>query len=664
MNQATHVAHAVLGTAGHIDHGKSSLVKALTGTDPDRFKEEQDRGMTIDIGFAEYKTPEGVDVGLIDVPGHERFIRNMVAGASGMDMVMLVIAADDSVMPQTREHLEIMTLLGLQRGCVVVTKIDMVDPELVELVEEEVKEFVAGTFLEGAPVLRCSSITGEGLDVVRETIHKMVLDIPPRDWDGVFRMPIQRAFTIKGHGTVVTGVPLSGRVAIGDQLEVLPLGEECRVRGLHVHHKPAEEGGAGLRTAINISDVGWRDVHRGDVIAVRGYFSSTRLVEARFSLLPSWKGALKDNMPVRFHVGCTEALGRMVLLDAKRLEPGDDALVQIRLEEPVVVAPGDHYLLRLASPERTLGGGLVLGETRYRFKRFRDWITENMKGKEEHLGDREAYLEYVIRSEGLHPVPKDRLPLLVKDAPKKVAEGLRSLIESGRIIELPGKKELMHADLVARGSEEARKALLALHEADHYPFGFKVQAVASHMKHPPAVVGVFLEAARADKAVEEQRAMYRLKAFKGGLSKEDRRLLGVIEDAFQTGGFATPSAQVLSEEINKPLKRVANILTLLQGWNRVVEIDRGVWLHRDTIQQARDKVVAFCLEHGELPSNQAKDLFGATRKYVIPLLEYFDSAGLTVRQDSSRVLKDGYESVWVAEDEGEGGADGSGGTES
>ncbi|NRA95480.1 MAG: selenocysteine-specific translation elongation factor [Planctomycetes bacterium] len=651
MSQATHVAHAVLGTAGHIDHGKSSLVKALTGTDPDRFKEEQDRGMTIDIGFAEYETPEGVDVGLIDVPGHERFIRNMVAGASGMDMVMLVIAADDSVMPQTREHLEIMTLLGLQRGCVVVTKVDMVDSDMVELVEEEVKEFVAGTFLEGAPVLRCSSITGEGLEEVREVIHSMVLDIPPRDWDGVFRMPIQRAFTIKGHGTVVTGVPLSGGVSVGDQLQLLPQGLECRIRGLHVHHKPAEEGGAGLRTAINISDIGWRDVHRGDVIAAPGYFSSTRLVEARFSLLPSWKGLLKDNIPVRFHVGCTEALGRLVLLDAKRLEPGADALVQIRLDDPVVVAPGDHYLLRLASPERTLGGGLVLGETRYRFKRFRDWITENMKGKEEHLGDREAYLEYVIRSEGLHPVPRDRLALLVKDTPAKLAEGLQSLLTAGRVIELKDRKHVMHADMVARGSDEAQKALLALHEADHYPFGFKVQAVASHMKHPPGVVGTFLEAARASKLVEEQRAMFRLKAFKGGLSKEDRRLLGVIEGAFQAGGFATPSVKVLAEELDKPLKRVENILTLLQGWNRVVQIDKGVWLHRDVIRTARDQVVAWCQEHGALPSNQAKDLFGATRKYVIPLLEYFDSAGLTVRADSSRSLKDGYESVWTAQDD-------------
>ncbi|MAG55570.1 MAG: selenocysteine-specific translation elongation factor [Planctomycetes bacterium] len=645
MTQATDVLHAVLGTAGHIDHGKSSLVKALTGTDPDRFREEQERGMTIDIGFAEYQTPDGVDVGLIDVPGHERFIRNMVAGAAGMDIVMLVIAADDSVMPQTREHLEIMTLLGIQRGFVVVTKIDMVEAELVELVEEEVQEFVDGTFLEDADVIRCSSITGEGIDAVRERIHQLVRDLPPRDLEGVFRMPVQRTFTIKGHGTVVTGVPLAGQIHVGDHVELLPQGQECRVRGLQVHHRPSEEGGAGLRTAINISDVGWRDVNRGDVIAAPGFFSATRLVEARFTLLPSWPAPLKDNMPIRFHAGCTETLGRMVLLDSKRLAPGDDALVQLRLDQAVVVAPGDHYLVRLASPERTLGGGLVLGETRFRFKRFRDWIHENLKGKEEHLDDREAYLEYVVRSEGLNPVSRDRLPLLVKDGPARVAEHLKSLLERGIVVELTGRKDVLHRDMVARGSEEAEKALAALHEADHYPYGFGVQPVASHMKHPPHVVGVFLAASVSSHTVEKQGAIFRLKAFKGSLSKEDRRILGAVEEAIQKGGFQTPSPTIIADEMGKPKKRVDNILTLLSGWSRIVEIDKGVFLHIDAVKEARRKLVAYCEEHGEIPSNRMKDEVGATRKYVIPLLEHFDSIGLTRRVESSRVLKEGYETI-------------------
>lgn len=645
MSSQAQVLHAVLGTAGHIDHGKSTLVKVLTGTDPDRFKEERERGMTIDIGFAEYRTPEGVDVGLIDVPGHERFIRNMVAGASGMDMVMLVVAADDSVMPQTREHLEIMTLLGLTRGFTVITKTDAVEGELVDLVAEEVREFLSGTFLEGAPVLRASALTGDGVPEVRSMIDKLARELPPRDQEGVFRMPVQRSFTIKGHGTVVTGVPLAGTIRVGDPLEVLPARKSCRVRGVQVHHRPAQEGGAGHRTAINLSDISYREVHRGDVVSSPGYFEPTRLLEARFQLLPSWTGALRDGTPVRVHVGCAEVMGRLALLDTKALEPGQDALIQLRLEDPVVAAPGDHYLLRLASPERTLGGGLVLGQTRYRFKRFRDWINENLKGKEASLNDRLRYLEYVIRSEGLHPVPVDKLPLMVKDAPAAVRTQLRELLDQGRVQELQGGKEVLHADMVARGAGELEKALHALHEADHYPFGFSLQAIASRMKHPVPAVRLFLQRALEKGTVVEQAGQHRLRAFKGSISNEDRRLLGAIEEAVREGGFQAPNLGELSESLKRPKKRIENVLTLLENWGRVVKLADNVYLHATHVKDARDKVVDWCREHGELPSNTMKDVLGATRKYVIPLLEHFDRLGLTERHDSVRVLKKGWEQV-------------------
>ena len=640
---------AVLGTAGHIDHGKSSLVKALTGTDPDRFREERERGMTIDIGFAEYRTPTGVDVGLVDVPGHERFVRNMVAGASGMDMVMLVVAADDGVMPQTREHLEIMGLLGLQRGFVVVTKIDMVDGELVDLVEEEVREFVEGTFLEGAPVLRCSSTTGEGLDAVRERIDAMAADLPARDLSGVFRMPIQRSFTLKGLGTVVTGIPVSGEVRAGDALEVLPAGRACRVRGVQVHHRTAESGGTGHRTALNISDVSYREVHRGDVIAVPGFFGSSALIEARFGLLPSARSPLRNDTPIRFHAGCCEVMGRVVLLDRKQLAPGEDAYIQVRLEEPVVVVPGDRYLLRLASPERTLGGGTVLGETRYRFKRFRDWINENLAGKESSLGDRTRYLEYVVRSEGLHPVPTDRLALMVKEQEAVVRANLDVLRAEGSVIDLPGVRQVLHADMVRRGSEELQKALLAMHEADHSPFGFSVQGIASRMNHPPEVAGVFLEHARATGKVETEGGLHRLKAFKGGLSNEDRRLTGAIESAVRDGGFAPPNPGTISERLGKSRTRVDNILTLLQGWGRVVRLDENAWLHREHVAEARERLVAQLQEQGEMPSSAMKDLIGATRKFAIPLLEHFDARGITERRDNARVLAEGWEAALEAE---------------
>ena len=637
--------HAVLGTAGHIDHGKSSLVRALTGTDPDRFQEEQERGMTIDIGFAEYKTADGVDVGLIDVPGHERFVRNMVAGATGMDMVMLVVAADDGVMPQTREHLEIMQVLGIERGFVVITKVDMVDEEMVELVEAELDEFLAGTFLEGAERIRCSSITGLGIDRVRAKIDALAASLPVPEVSGVFRMPVQRAFTIKGHGTVVTGVPVSGTLRVGDSLELLPKGLSARVRGIQVHHQPVEEAHAGHRAALNLSDIGWKEIHRGDVLGEPGYFTGTRLVEVRFTLLASWPGVLKDNMPVRFHIGATEALGRLVLLDQKRLEPGQSALAQVRLDETVVVAPGDRYILRLASPERTLGGGLVLGETRFRFKRFRDWVQENMVGKEESLSDRKRYLEYVVRSSGLHPVARDNLPTLLKEPAATVQADVQDLMGQGVLVALDQGRRYLHRDMVAKGAAEAVIALGGLHEADPYPFGFPLTAIASAMKHPPEVVQVFVEQARADKTVEKHGREWRSREFKGSLSNEDRRILDAVEAALKEGGLQAPIPADLAESIGKPKKRVMNILTLLEGWGRAVKVAENVHLHMETVWDARDALVAHIEEHGKAESLAMKDLFQATRKYVIPLLEHFDAQGLTKREDSVRTLLPGYEEV-------------------
>jgi selenocysteine-specific elongation factor len=646
MNSAS-VLRAIVGTAGHIDHGKSTLVKALTGTDPDRFPEERARGMTIDIGYAEYRTRDGVDVGLIDVPGHERFVRNMVAGASGMDLVMLVVAADDGVMPQTREHLEIMTLLGLRRGFICLTKVDKAPSDLTDLVEEELREFTKGTFLEGAPILRISALQGLGMDDLRATLDGMVRELAPHDDSGVFRMPIQRSFTVKGHGTVVTGIPVSGRVTQGSTLEVLPLGVSTRVRGLQVHHQAADAAGAGQRTALNISDVDYRAIGRGAVIAEAGYFAASQMVEARFRLLSSIHEPLRGTTAIRFHSGCAEVMGTLVLLDCKDLAPGEDALVQLRLEEPVVVAPGDHYLVRRASPEHTLGGGLVLGETRFRFKRFKEWIHENLEGKEQSLQDRERYLEYVVRSEGLHPVETERLPLLVKDAPKATALLVEKLLADGRLVAIPGRREVLHKDMVARGAEAALKALLELHRLDHYPFGFALLLVASAMKHPPHAVAVFLERLLLEKTVDRQGEQFRAKAFSGGLSQEDRRIATEIERILRETAFAAPIPQDLADQLQRPRKRIDNILKLLTGRGEVVELDENVFVHMDAVRDARDKLVAYCQAHGSMPSNTMKDVIGATRKYVIPLLEYFDKVGLTLRKDSARTLKPGYERVLV-----------------
>ncbi|MGH2627998.1 MAG: selenocysteine-specific translation elongation factor, partial [Anaerolineales bacterium] len=360
------IHNVVIGTAGHIDHGKTTLVEKLTGINPDRLPEEKERGMTIDLGFARLQLPGGQRVGIIDVPGHERFVKNMVAGATGIDLVLLVVAADDGVMPQTREHLEIMSLLDLRHGVIAVTKIDLVDPDLRELVVEDVRETVKGTFLEGAPVLPVSAATGEGIDRLRQALYDAVGRIRPRDAAGVFRMPIQRIFSSKGFGTVLTGIPVSGQVAVGDSLEVVPLGKTGRVRGIHAYQEATDLARAGHSSAVNVTDIEYREVHRGMVLAHPGYFRGTRMVEARFRYLARAARPIETLTAIRFHTGTAEILGRIHLLEGKRLSPGETGFVQFRLDEPVVVAPGDRYVARLHSPMETIGGGEVLDRSRFR----------------------------------------------------------------------------------------------------------------------------------------------------------------------------------------------------------------------------------------------------------------------------------------------------------
>ena len=645
METVPEIFRAVVGTAGHIDHGKSSLVKALTGTDPDRLKEERERGLTIDLGYAEYTTTTGRQVGLIDVPGHERFIRNMVAGATGLDVVMLVVAADDSVMPQTREHLEIMRILGLTRGFVVMTKIDLVEEGMPDLVEEELADFTRGTFLEGAPVVRCSNVTGEGLDAVRAELERQVATVPPKDASGPFRLPIQRSFTVKGHGTVVTGVPLSGSVAVGDALEVLPQGVVARVRSIQAHHLSVPRAGAGQRVALNLSDVNWKDVGRGCSVCAPGIFSASPLIEVRFKLLPSFGRKLASHVPVRFHANTTETLGTLVLLDAKEVDPGGDVFAQVRLEEPVIVAPGDRFLLRLASPERTLGGGLILGETKFRHKQSRNWITDNLAAKEQALGDRAAYVEAVIRAQSLHPVAPADLPAMVRATEAETQPIVDALVAKGRIVRVPGLGTLLHVEPVEVGARAVEESLSALHQANHYAWGFGLFDIASSVRHPPAVVELFLADAVRRGTVERQNPEWRLRAFKGGLSQEDRRLIGWLEERLRSTGMATPLPADLAKEAQRPEKRILNLLTMLEAQGKAKRLDESVVLHREALDAARDRVVAHCVEKGQITSIEAKDVIGGTRKYVIPLLEHFDAIGLTVRKDSVRTLKPGWESI-------------------
>ena len=369
----------ILGTAGHIDHGKTSLIKALTGVNTDRLKEEKIRGITIELGFASLTLPSGQRIGIVDVPGHERFVRHMLAGASGMDLVALIIAADEGVMPQTREHLEICQLLNVKRGLVVLTKIDMVEEEWLELVEEDVRNFLAGTFLDGAPIIRFSALTGQGKTALLETLGKLCADIQPKPVTGIFRLPVDRVFTIKGFGTVVTGTAISGRVRVGDLVEVYPPQFKARVRNIQVHDENVEEALAGSRTAINLQGIDKLDLERGMVVATPEALLASQRLDARLDILPSAIRPLKNRREVRLHTGTSEELATVILLSQDELPPGESGLVQFRLSAPLAVKPFDRFVIRNVSPALTIGGGHFLHISPPKHRRLQEGVIKDLE---------------------------------------------------------------------------------------------------------------------------------------------------------------------------------------------------------------------------------------------------------------------------------------------
>src|SRR5437764_377940 len=373
------MAHFIVGTAGHIDHGKTALVKALTGIDADRLKEEKERGITIDIGFAHLALDSNTTVGFIDVPGHERFIKNMLAGVGGIDLVMLVIAADESVMPQTREHLDICSLLHIQQGFTVLTKIDNVDPDMADLVEMEVREFLKGSFLEPSPILRVSSYTGQGIPQLIETLREFVGKARPKDASDIFRLPVDRCFTMKGFGTVVTGTLIAGKVAKEQEIEILPTERKARVRGIQVHGRAANEALAGQRTALNLQGIEVSQIQRGMVLTIPGLFKPTSMFDCHLELLRSAPNAIETRKRIRFHIGTAELMGYVVLLGQDRLEPGGSAFVQIRLEEPTFALPGDRFIIRQYSPMLTIGGGEILDAALEKHRRTDQTVIDTLR---------------------------------------------------------------------------------------------------------------------------------------------------------------------------------------------------------------------------------------------------------------------------------------------
>ena len=630
----------ILGTAGHIDHGKTSLIKAVTGINTDRLKEEQVRGITIELGFASLALPSGQRLGIVDVPGHEKFVKNMVAGATGIDIVALVIAADEGIMPQTREHMEICSLLDIEYGVVVLTKTDLVDDEWIELVEDEVREFTHGTFLEDSPVLRVSSATGQGLPEFLQALDRMCPQIPDRRQAGLFRLPVDRVFTMKGFGTVITGTLIAGKVSVGDQIMLYPSHITSKVRGVQVHGESVPTAVAGMRTAINFQGLDKALVNRGDIVATPNTLEPSHMVDVSLNYLASNPKKMKNRTRVRFHSGTSEIMGIIVLLDRDELLPGDSALAQIRLEAPVSLIRDDRYVLRSYSPVRTIGGGRILDPIPAKHKPNRREIIEHVAMLAK--GDSDGIIQEQIQAASYAGLSYAKLRIMVNMPEKQLDQALQAMLSQQAILQIDKEtRTFLHGKAFTEIREHAKKYLAGYHARNPLKPGIPKEELKTRL--PGTVDGkTYLIALQhlvkaGELAVEED--IVRLADHRVALAADQKTLRNQILEALEKGALTPPYFKELCQELKAPLEQAREVLSLLINEGLVTKIKEDLYYHHRPLEQLKQTLVDFLVSHEEISTPQFKDMTGASRKFVIPLIEYFDSIQLTIRVGDTRKLR-------------------------
>lgn len=639
-NNVETIYNVVVGTAGHIDHGKSALVQSLTGIDPDRLPEEKERGLTIDLGFAPLKLESGLRVGVIDVPGHERLVKNMVAGATGIDLVILVVAADDGVMPQTEEHVAIMDLLGIQHGIVAMTKVDAVDADMRELVREDIEESLQTSFLKDAPFYEVSSITGEGIEELLAGLHDALEKVAPRDTKGVFRMPIQRVFSAKGFGTVVTGVPVCGQTQIGAKLEIVPLGQVGRVRGIHAYKEATNLARAGHSSAINLTDVDYRRVKRGMVLTEPNYFRPSQMFEARYRYLPNNKRPLRHQSPIRLHVGTAEALGRVYLLENKFLEPGEESFVQFRLDEPLVAVPGDRFVVRSYSPAVTIGGGEILDRSQWRLKTGKNYVLENLRTKSEALQDRDTFLVSTVMSAGYNALSEKEIAVLAGLSVEEAKDEIDRLVGEGQLLRTERGALILASESLSQAKKQTLCAAEEFFSKNPYRLTMEKLQVKKSLKAQDAFFLQLLEHLQKEGVITESTGRLRFRDFGPSLTAEDESMKETIAQALVEQSFTPPTPSELAATHGWNTTATENMATLLEEEGALIRVRDGILFHRTAIEAAKKQLRAHCAEHGSMTAGDAKNVLGSTRKYGIPLLEYFDQIGFTVRRGDRREIRD------------------------
>jgi len=631
--------HVIVGTAGHIDHGKTALVKALTGIDTDRLKEEKERGISIELGFAFLRLEEGITLGVVDVPGHERFVKTMLAGVGGIDLVILVIAADEGVMPQTREHLHICQLLGIRRGLVALTKKDLVEPEWLDLVQEEIRTFLTGTCLDEAPILPVSSLTGEGLRELRDALAGHAAEIQPRRGDGIVRLPIDRVFTIRGFGTIVTGTLWTGSLAIGDEVTILPKDLSSRVRRLQVHNESVEKVLAGQRTAVNLPGLETDQIERGDLLCLQGTLRVSTSLEATLALLPDAPKPLANRARVRFHLGTAEILARAILLDREKVNPGEEAYTHLRLEQPTAAMPHDRYVLRSYSPSTTIGGGVILDPCPSLKRRRRPEVVAHLKILER--GSSRDRLLQILKS-NTSPLSPLSLQSLAGLDPEALQGELRELLTAGKIIQLPGRdgEAYLHREIYEDLCGTILSLLRQFHAQNPLREGISKEELRSRLARgvAPALFAQLLNDLTVAKEVAQDRDRVRLMAHRPQLSTAEAALTGRLETLYRAAALQPPTVDAAFKEAGADRRAGQAVFFRLVEQGTLVKMSDDLYVHRDAYEQAKARLLEHLAQYSSISVPTFKDLLGITRKHAIPYLEHFDQIKLTRRAGDDRVL--------------------------
>ena len=628
----------VIGTAGHVDHGKSTLIAALTGTHPDRLKEEQEREMTIELGFGWLTLPNGEEVGIVDVPGHRDFIENMLAGVAGIDAALLVIAADEGVMPQTKEHLAILDLLQIPAGLVALTKTDLApDPEWLALVEADIRTALAGTVMDGVPIVRVSAKAKTGLDELLSTLTKILQEKPSRLDLGRPRLPIDRVFSMPGFGTIVTGTLSDGHLALGDEVLVLPSGHKGRVRGLQTHKKKEERAVPGSRTAVNISGIAVEDITRGEVVTQPGQYEPTRRVDARLRLLKDVSQPLKHDTEVKVFVGATETMAALRLLGTETLKPGEEGWIQLELRDPVVTVRGDRYILRRPSPGETLGGGVIVDhQPKGRHKRFDQKVLKSLASLAAG-SPADILLEAAL---ALNAAPMKEVVSRSRLEAEPAAQALQEILENGQLLQLEDGGLTITSDLLVIAAphwnalqDKALQIVQAYHK--NYPLrrGIPREELKSRLKLQPRVLNALVKKLVAENAIVEAGSALALFGHEIRFDSSQQAKVQGLMRRFASNPYSPPSVKECQAEVGE---EVVNALVEL---GQLKQLTPDVIFQTEDYEQMVSKVRAFIGEKGQMTVADARDLFDSSRKYMLALMEHLDATGVTIRDGDFRKLR-------------------------